>query len=211
MGCGHSSSATVVPAPSSSSLQANTKERINSASSHRSTTGTKSSTSQAKPNTPSLHSEHDASQNFVVIWADPNIDESKKKYQDPITKLQRLTSVIYTCKNSEQCSSYLHNVGDKKVFLIVSEAIGEQLIPLVFDESQLECIYILSEVKVRRLLWANQWSTKVKKILFDMEDVFQAIKFDSGLVGSTMPISIFRRMEVPSAIENELDQAFMYT
>ncbi|CAF3038924.1 unnamed protein product [Rotaria sp. Silwood2] len=126
-------------------------------------------------------------------------------------KLQRITSAIYTCTNAEQCLSYIDNIDDKKVFIIVSDDLGEEIVPLIHDKPQLDSIYIFSQVKRQRLPWANKWSEKIKQILFDMEDIFQNIKFDSGLVGSLTSISIIRRIDIPSLIGNELDQSYMYT
>ncbi|CAF5216838.1 unnamed protein product, partial [Rotaria magnacalcarata] len=189
----------------------NLKSRPASGVSKISSNSVKPSSPKQKVKSPSIHSEHEANQQFVIVWADSNFDESKPLYHAAVTKLGRITTSIYTCTDTEQCINYLDSFVDKKVFLIVSDTLGEVLVPLVFDKPQLECIYIFSQVKRQRLLWANKWSAKIKKILFDMEDVFQAIKFDTGLIGSLTPISVFRRIDVPDAIENELDQSFMYT
>ena len=179
--------------------------------SEQDTTIIKPSTPQKKVKSPSIHSEYDANHNTVIIWVDPNIDQSKKTYHDSVTKLQRITPAIYTCANSKQCMNYLDSTNDKNVFLIVSADIGEEIVPKVHDKPQIDSIYIYSQAKRQRLPWANKWSEKVKAILFDMEDIFQQIKFDSGLVGSLTSISIIGRIDLPSLVANELDQSFMYT
>ncbi|CAF3160698.1 unnamed protein product [Rotaria sp. Silwood2] len=179
--------------------------------SHKSATVIKPSTPPKKPKTPSIHSEYETNQHLVIIWVDPNIDQSKKIYFDSVTKLQRITSAVYTCSDSEQCINYIDNIDDKKIFLIVSDDLGEKLVPLVHDKPQIDSIYIFSQVKRQRLTWANKWSEKIKHILFNMEDIFQKIKFDSGMVGSLTSISIIRRIDIPSLVGNELDQSYMYT
>ncbi|CAF3925960.1 unnamed protein product, partial [Rotaria sp. Silwood2] len=201
----------IVKRKSSSSSQKSISKSITSVTSHKSTTIIKPSTPQKKSKTPSLHSEHEVNQHLVIILVDANIDQSKKTYHDSVTKLQRITSAIYTCTNSEQCINYIDNIDDKRIFLIVSDDLGKEIVPLVHDKPQVDSIYIFSQVKRQRLTWANKWSEKIKQILFNMEDIFQKIKFDSGQVGSLTSISIIRRIDIPSLIGNELDQSYMYT
>jgi hypothetical protein len=229
MGCGNSSSVHVASAPSVSEINTinqqvkipvvptNTVKRIPSSSSqksvasHKGPTVYRPSTPQKKLKSPSLHSEHGENQNIVIIWVDAKIDQSKKIYHDAVTKLQRITPAIYTCTNSEQLMNYLDNTDEKKVFLIVSDDLGEEIVPQVHDKPQIDSIYIFSQIKRQRLPWANKWSEKLKEVLFNMEDIFQKIKFDSGQIGSLTPMSIIRRMDIPGQIDNELDQSFMYT
>jgi tetratricopeptide (TPR) repeat protein len=195
----------------SSSPRKSVSHSITNAASDTSATIIEPSTTQNTLKSPSIHSEHDINENIVIIWADVNMDLSEKIYHDSMTKLQRITTSIYTCTNSEQCTNYLDSVVEKKVFLIVSDDLGEDIVPLVHDKPQLDSIYIFSHVKRQRLPWANKWSEKVKQILFNMEDIFQKIKFDSGLIDNLAPISIIHRMDTPESIENQLNQSFMYT
>ncbi|UJR11106.1 hypothetical protein I4U23_015288, partial [Adineta vaga] len=173
-----------------SSPQSTVNKNINNKATESNTTAVKPHSSEKKNKNPSIHSTHDVNQNIVIIWADQGIDLSKKLYHDSVTKLQRITSIIYTCTNSKQCVNHVDNIHDKKIFIIVSDSLGEELLPLIHDKPQVEAIYIFSETKRQRLLWANKYSQKVKEILFTMEEIFQKIKADSGLVGSLTPISI---------------------
>ncbi|CAF1442724.1 unnamed protein product, partial [Adineta ricciae] len=235
MGCGNSSNARTVPptqvtesnvnnqrtapvsepvrrvASASSSKRINRKS-ITSIGSHSSIHIGTSKIGNNHVKSPSVHSATaDVNQNIIIVWADANIDQKKKLYHDSITKLQRLTSSIYTYRKSAECVSYVDSVTEKKIFLIVSDEMGEELIPLVYDKEQVDSIYIFSQTKKRSLPWVTKWSQKVKEILFTMEDVFEQIKVDSGLVGSLVPISIIRRMNVPESVANELNQSYMYT
>ena len=191
-------------------------ERIASATSQKSTTSrmsaaAKSSTSIKKVKNPSIHSESNVNLNLVIIWVDTNLNHSNKIYSDALTKLQRITTSVYTVTNAEQCMKQLDSIHDKRVYLIVSDELGEEVVPQVHDSPQIHSIYIFTPVKRQRLRWANEWSEKIKKISSDMEEIFQEIKFSSGQVGSLTPISIIRRMDLPNSIDNELDQSFMYT
>ncbi|UJR11078.1 hypothetical protein I4U23_015260 [Adineta vaga] len=221
MGCGNSSTVHVIPPTtkpeiisssnqqttlvdksiqriSSASSKKNTRKSVTSIESHLNDHVYRPTISENNVKNPSIHSTSDVNQNIVIIWADANIDQTKKLYHDSITKLQRITPAIYTCTKSTECVNYLDNIDDKNVYLIVSDGLGEELVPLVHEKSQLEAIYIFSQVKRQRLPWANKWSQKVKEILFSMEDIFQKIKADSGLVGSLTPIimAIIFQMEI---------------
>ena len=208
MGCGSSASAQVAPSIQNRPPSSHSKKSI---ASHSSAKIIKPSTPQKKVKNPSIYSESATNEEIIIVWADANIDQSKKLYNDSITKLQRITSAVYTCSDCQQCLDYVDNITDKKIFLIVSIELGEEIVPLVHDKPQIESIYIFSTIKRQRVPWAHQWSQKVKEILFDMETIFQKIKFDSGQVGDLTSITIIRRMDLPSLVANELDQSYMYT
>ncbi|CAF1227678.1 unnamed protein product [Rotaria sordida] len=188
-------------------------KRTTSASSKASSTILKLSTGGKKSANPSIHSQYDINQNLVIIWVDPHIDDLGKLYQDSITKLNRITNLIYTFTNSDQCTDCIDTINEKTVVLIVSDLVGEQLVLIIFGKPQLEYIYIFNPQKQLRANWANKWAQKVKGIFHDMEQIFQAIKADSGQIGSVPPISILPKneIEIQDSEPNELDKSFMYT
>ncbi|CAF1580533.1 unnamed protein product, partial [Adineta ricciae] len=165
-----------------------------------------------KNHKPPISSINKSKDHVDIVWVDVTIDPSTNSYQDSLTKLQRITPSVCTCTDIQQCLHHLDTVQDKKVFLIVSDVLGEQLLPLVYHKPQIHAIYIFSQTKQHRLPWAAKWSKKVKEILFNIEDIYQKITTDSALItaGSTS-ISVIRRMDLPTSATNELDPAFMYS
>lgn len=101
--------------------------------SQKSTTSPKPSTPKKKPAALSVHSEHDVNQNFVILWVDSNIDENQNIYHDSINKLRRITSLFYTCTDLDQCITYVNNLDKKKISIIVSDTLGEQLVASIHD------------------------------------------------------------------------------
>ncbi|CAF3948996.1 unnamed protein product, partial [Rotaria magnacalcarata] len=188
----------------------NAAKRITSASSAATA---KLSTGGKKSANPSIYSQSDVNQNLVIIWVDPQLDKNEKLYQDAITKLQRITNLLHRFTNADGCINCLETINDKTIVLIVSDRIGEQLIPLVFDKLQLEYIYVYNPEKHIRISWANKWAKKIKGIFHDMEQIFLGIKIDSGQMGSLTPISILPKkdIEIKTDGSNALDKTFMYT
>ena len=199
MGCKISSIGSVVP------VQSQARNDTNEAVKRMSIAALK------KPESSLIPSKDNVNQNLAIIWANSNIDQSTKECQDFMAELQCITDELYTCSKSEECVHYLNNIGEKGVCLIVSNTLGELLIPLVFPYMHLKCIYIVSETACHRLSWAGQWSHKVKKILFNMKDTIEAIKADSSLTSTLIPISVLHRIELSGADKDRLDQSFMYT
>ncbi|CAF3317078.1 unnamed protein product [Rotaria socialis] len=188
----------------------NAAKRITSASSAATA---KLSTGGKKSANPSIYSQSDVNQNLVIIWVDPQLDKNEKLYQDSITKLQRITNLLYKFTDADGCINCLETINDKTIVLIVSDRIGEQLVPLVFDKLQLEYIYIFNPEKHFRISWANKWAKKIKGIFHDMEQIFLGIKIDSGQIGSLTSISILPKkdIEIKTDGSNALDKTFMYT
>ncbi|CAF2778956.1 unnamed protein product [Rotaria sp. Silwood2] len=110
---------------SSSSSQKDVTERITSASSGTSSAIVKLSTGGKKSANSSMNSQNDVSQNLVIIWVDLHMNNNEKIYQDLITKLQRITTAIYTFTDSDQCIYCLDNINEKTVVLFVSDRVGE--------------------------------------------------------------------------------------
>ncbi|CAF3742013.1 unnamed protein product [Rotaria sp. Silwood1] len=117
---------------------------------------------------------------MVMIWVDPNIHSTEKNYHESITKLKRITELIYIFTKSDQCVHFLDTTNEENVALIVSNTLGEQLVPIVFDKLKLKSIYIFNQEKQIQVNWANKWEGKMKGTFYDIQDIFEAIKPNSG-------------------------------
>lgn len=64
-------------------------------------------------------------ENFVVVWLDAaigsNTDTQKSKDQ-----LQQLVNAVKIFTNPDECRTFIESVKEEKIFLIVSDALGEQ-------------------------------------------------------------------------------------
>jgi len=119
----------------------------------------------------------------------------------------------------DSCVDFLRNVQDQKVFLILSAALGETLMPLMHDLPQLDSIYILCDNnKIEHKQWLQEWN-KIKGAFNDISFISDKLKQNMRQCEQNLtPISIVSTSpatnlnETPSAINlNELDPSFMYT
>jgi tetratricopeptide (TPR) repeat protein len=152
-------------------------------------------------------------QNHRVIWLDANIDETNEFYQSAITKLQSVVNNVETFIDPDQCVDYLTDIIHEKVFMIMSKAISEQLVSLIYELPQLDTIYLFSdhESKEEEKLFQD-WS-KVKDGYTEITPICDAIEKDvKRRDQNTIPISFVATDEGTSDTNlDELDSSFMYT
>ncbi|CAF2047009.1 unnamed protein product, partial [Rotaria magnacalcarata] len=173
---------------SATSINSTTK-RVASASSRTTTTDLKSSTVGKKSRTPSLVLYDDVNYDLVIVWVDPHIIDSEKTYVNSITKFRRITDAVFTFNEFDQCIHFLDGIYEKTAFLIVSDSVVEQFLPLVIGKPQLDFIYILNQTK-RKIELVNEWTKKVKGLFDDIEQIFKTITTDSNHIDSWIPMSI---------------------
>src|ERR1700722_1169711 len=96
-------------------------------------------------------------ENFVVVWLDSNINETDADYQNSITQLRRIVNSIRTFTDVDQCVDFLTQIKDEKAFMIVSGALGQQLVPIIQDFFQLDSIYVFCGHKSKHEQWAKDF------------------------------------------------------
>jgi hypothetical protein len=94
-------------------------------------------------------------QNHQLVWLNAHIDESNVFYQNDIIQLQTIVNSMDTFIDPDQCVNYLTDIAPEKVFMIVSKTISEEMIPLIYDISQLDAIYIFSENEAKEELFED--------------------------------------------------------
>jgi len=151
---------------------------------------------------------HRIIEDFVVVWLDSNISETDSNYQNYITQLQHVFSPISIFNDPEQCIDFLTDIMNEKVFLIVSDTLGYQLMRFIQDLSQLQTIYVFGEHKSEHKQWFKGFN-KVKGIFDQIEPICDELRKDiRQSSNSLIPISIINSS---STNPNELNQSFMYT
>ena len=109
---------------------------------------------------------------FVIIWVDSNITSSNKDIQNSIDHLRRIVNSIKTFTDVDQSIDYLSDVINEKVLMIVSGSLGQHIVPLIYEMSQLVSIYIFCENKSRYELWTSKIN-KVKGVFHSNRRVMQ--------------------------------------
>jgi hypothetical protein len=116
--------------------------------------------------------------NFVVIWLDPDINESDGDYQNSITHLQRIIYSVHIFTDADTCVDFLSEIKKEKVFMIVSDHFGRQIMSLIEHFDQIHSIYIFCDRKADNELWTKEWS-KVKGVFTQIETLCDSLKRDT--------------------------------
>ncbi|CAF2971397.1 unnamed protein product [Rotaria sp. Silwood2] len=72
-------------------------------------------------------------QNFLLIWLDTNIDESKQDFKNSLTQLRHLVASITTFTDAKECVNFLSKIQKEKVFMIVSDSLGRHIVPEIHE------------------------------------------------------------------------------
>jgi hypothetical protein len=149
--------------------------------------------------------------NFLLVWLDAEIDESNDNFRHSISQLRLIVNTINTCTDADQCIEFLIQIQDAAIFLIVSDALGQHLVPVIHHMSQFDSIYVFCEDTSwhEHEQWVEKW--------FKVKGVFTQI----GLLGDSLKqstrkceqnnISVSFVSTNNDASSNQLDQSFMYT
>jgi hypothetical protein len=79
-------------------------------------------------------------ENCLIVWLDPDIDEDQN--QESIEQLRQIINEVHRFNQLDLCINYISDFHDERILLILSEQIGQQIVPLVHDLSQIEAIYL---------------------------------------------------------------------
>ncbi|CAF3798650.1 unnamed protein product [Rotaria sordida] len=146
------------------------------------------------------HSVRRILQNFLLIWLDANIDESKKDFKNSLKHLRHIVASITTFTDSQECVNFLSEIKKEKVFMIVSGSLGQYIVPEIHTLPQLDSIYVFCGNQLLHEEWAKTIS-KVKGVYTDIEPICKAIQIDRERCDQAMISISFRG----------IDPLFMYT
>lgn len=95
-------------------------------------------------------------QSFLLILLDTSIDQSKKDSQDVLAQLRSVTNDVNCFTQPVECVDFLTDINGMKGSLIVSNALGQQIVPLIHDVPQLHGIYIFPSCSPKDEQWTQQ-------------------------------------------------------
>jgi tetratricopeptide (TPR) repeat protein len=150
-------------------------------------------------------------ENFIVVWLDSNISPTNKDYRNSITQLRRIVNSIKTFIDINECVTFLKQIKDEKIFMIVSGHLGEQIAPIVEDFSHLDSIYVFCCNKSKHEKWACKYR-KIKEIFTKIETLCEILEHDIRQCDNNLTsISILSKTDNPTHDLNVLDPSFMYS
>ena len=151
-------------------------------------------------------------QNVLLIWLDGNVDENNSDCRNTITQLRRSVNNINIFTDSEECLQFLEDMQDEKSCMIISGALGQQIVPRIHDLAQVDTIFIFCGNKKYHEQWAKNWS-KIKGVFTEITPICEAIKTTAKQCEQdAIPISFVATSG--DASQKKLDQlepSFMYT
>ncbi|CAF1397094.1 unnamed protein product [Rotaria sordida] len=139
-------------------------------------------------------------QSFLLVWLDANFDESNDHYNKSIQDLQHIVATITTFTDVDQCVDFLSDIEDEKVLMIVSDALGQHIVPEIQALPQLHSIYVFCDNQLINQQWATT-IPKIKGVYTQIEPICEALKIDCEHCDRGMISVSF----------NRIDPLFMYT
>ena len=151
-------------------------------------------------------------QNFLLVWVDANINESKLDCQNTLTQLRTVVNNVNLCTTAAQCIQFLQDTHNEKAFLIVSGSLGQKLVPQIHPLSQVDAIYVFCGDKPRHEQWAKDYP-KVKGVHTNIEVICKELPIAAKQCNQdSVVVSIVSADERGSDGNiNQLEPCFMYT
>lgn len=117
-------------------------------------------------------------QNFLLIWLDTKLDESNEDFKQSLQKLRSIVTSIDRFTDPRGCFEFLRKINKEKAFMIVSGALGQQVVPKFEKLSQLYVIYVFCRQKELHEGWTKNFR-KVKGVYTRIEQICEALQIDS--------------------------------
>ncbi|CAF1416198.1 unnamed protein product [Adineta ricciae] len=151
-------------------------------------------------------------QNYVLLWLHNGIELSNKEYQNNLSHFQSVADDINIFTQSNDCIDFINKVKNVKVFLIVDNKIGQQIISIIHDSPQLDTIYIFSNNACQEEQWIKLWF-KINNVYNEIECLCKVLRLamkecNKNSISMSF-ISIDK--EISTLNLNQLDPTFMYT
>jgi hypothetical protein len=159
-----------------------------------------------------IHPRQRITQNFLLIWLDASIDESKQDCQNTLAQLRSVVNDIRIFVQLDEAIDFLTDVHDMKAFLLLGDTFGQQIVPLIHNIPQLDGIYIFCDNPSGHEQWTKKW-IKIKGVHTDIKLICEALHLAAKQYNQD-PIAVsFVTMDkgASNANLNQLEPTFMYT
>jgi len=153
-----------------------------------------------------------ASRNCDVVWLDNDINETNDDFRNFITNFQQIVNNVYTFTNADECVDFITDMTGERMFMIISEALSYDIIPISEHLSQIKFIHILSDNESLFKKF-TKLSFKVKSASKDVISICQALQEAcKHRNNNAMSISFIKPIDTCTKHNiDTLDCSFMYT
>lgn len=149
-------------------------------------------------------------QRDLVIWLDKDANKSSD-FATNRQDLQKIVNSLKTFSNPNECVDYLFNMDsdNELVFFIVSDSLGENVIPSIHSMHQIHRIYVYCSDRSKHLSWTNQYNKVNRKVFQNVSSVCQQLKEDrKKYENEFVAISFISQSEIQAG--NRQDPSFIY-
>jgi tetratricopeptide (TPR) repeat protein len=132
----------------------------------------------------------DCMEDFIIIWLDATINSDRDILFKRQCFLQTPANCIRTFVDQNKCVEYIQEIHNEQIFLIVSGSLGQIVVPLVHDLSQVSQIYVFCADKLVHKRWSESFK-KIRGIFNDENPLMICLKSDIKIyTNALIPISI---------------------
>ena len=151
-------------------------------------------------------------QNVFVIWLDSSVNENSIDYENNVDSLHDVVSTVKIFDDNDECVDFLKFVAHDKVCIIISEAHGQQIVPLVHNMPQINSIFIFCRNEKTHEEWTKNWR-KIKGVHNELKPICAKLKqIVQQCERNAISMSIIGDVDgLAEESGNRLDPPFMYT
>ncbi|CAF1428833.1 unnamed protein product [Adineta ricciae] len=145
--------------------------------------------------------------NVLLIWLDANIDENNEDCQNTMKHLRRAVNELNAYTDGEECIQFIKTIKDRKVYMIISDSLGQHIVPRVHHLFGVDSIFIFYGNKQRHDGGVKDWP-KIRGVFTEIKPICAALKQAAQLCEQNAVSMSF----VASGEKlDQLDPSFMYT
>ena len=149
---------------------------------------------------------------YILVWVDPNLDESNSDYRQILEQLRTSVKDVTVFTEPNACVEFLEIVHKEKALVIISEELGQYLVPCIHSMAQVHTIYIISSNRELDEPWIREWS-KIEDVYTTIESICEVLQQSVRQYNQdSTPMSFVQQDTVTSATNlDQLEPSFMYT
>ncbi len=115
-------------------------------------------------------------QNFRLVWLDENLDEiNNDDCRNCVIELRQVIDAVNTFVDVDECIDFITDTKEGNIFMMVSGALSQIIVPIVQDILQVSSIYIFCGNKARHEKWSKQWP-KVQGVYTDITPICEVLR-----------------------------------
>ena len=110
-----------------------------------------------------------------LIWLDNSINDNNDDCRNTVNKLRQVAKVINTFTDMDECVDFLTDIHNQNIFMIISDALYQNIVSLIHDVAELCTIFIFCRNKITCKQWTKTRS-KVWDVFTEISPMCEAIK-----------------------------------